>query len=197
MFSQGFRPKKCEGLETKEFECAKDACDMKWSEWSSCSAYCGRGSRRRKTMCSLSSGGKSKLCKEFGLVEQDFEHIQDCNTWNRETCPKYVHLNINNTLCFRHYKIFCTIPLKPLIIIYFSSKSLWRICLHGYGILCWYKLQWRSSNELCLPAGQGNEWRRGWMHNSFAYYTHPETSTIFSPSRQNGNYCGKINSTLT
>ena len=73
---------------------------MKWSEWSSCSAYCGRGSRRRKTMCSLSSGGKSKLCKEFGLVEQDFEHIQDCNTWNRETCPKYVHWNINDTLCF-------------------------------------------------------------------------------------------------
>ena len=99
MFSQGFRPKKCEGLETKEFECAKDACDMKWSEWSSCSAYCGRGSRRRKTMCSLSSGGKSKLCKEFGLVEQDFEHIQDCNTWNRETCPKYVNLNINDALC--------------------------------------------------------------------------------------------------
>ena len=77
-------------------------------------------------MCSLSSGGKSKLCKEFGLVEQDFEHIQDCNTWNRETCPKYVDLNINNAVCFiyRYFEIFCTIPLKPLIIIYFSSKSL-------------------------------------------------------------------------
>ena len=120
---QGFRPKKCEGLETKEFECAKDACDMKWSEWSSCSAYCGRGSRRRKTMCSLSSGGKSKLCKEFGLVEQDFEHIQDCNTWNRETCPKYVHLNISNALGF----IFSNILYNPIETIYhpiFSSKSL-------------------------------------------------------------------------
>ena len=85
---QGFRPKKCEGPDTKAFECAADPCDMKWSEWSDCSAYCGRGSRRRKTMCSLRSGGESKLCKELGLTEQDFEHIQDCNTWNRKTCPE-------------------------------------------------------------------------------------------------------------
>ena len=72
----------------KIFTCAEEACDMKWSEWSECSAYCGRGSRRRKTMCSLSRGGESKLCKDLNLKDQDFEHIQDCNTWNRETCPR-------------------------------------------------------------------------------------------------------------
>ena len=87
-YFQGFRPKKCEGEEEKNFVCAEEACDMKWSEWSECSAYCGRGSRRRKTMCSLSRGGESKLCKDLNLKDQDFEHIQDCNTWNRESCPK-------------------------------------------------------------------------------------------------------------
>ena len=85
---QGVRPKLCEGPDEKTEECNTNPCDMQWSEWSNCSAICGRGSRQRMTMCALSSGGNLKTCRELGLDNQDFEHIEDCNTWDKANCPR-------------------------------------------------------------------------------------------------------------
>ena len=64
--------------------------DLKWSEWTDCSAACGRGMRRRHTMCALTKNGQLKTCKEYGLKEQAYEHIDNCNTWNRATCSEWV-----------------------------------------------------------------------------------------------------------
>ena len=77
-----------------------------------CSAYCGRRSRRQKTMFSLSRGGENKLCKDLNLKDQDFEHIQDGNTWNSETCPRLYYY-----LLFENHSIHCLRLLKPLSII--------------------------------------------------------------------------------
>ena len=71
---------------------------MQWSEWSECSAICGRGSRQRYTKCADSEGGELKSCKEMGLFSQDFEHIEDCNTWNKTTCPRYTETSKNKNL---------------------------------------------------------------------------------------------------
>ena len=48
----------------------------------------GRGSRERYTLCADESGGSLRNCKDMGLFEQAFEHIKECNTWNKTTCPR-------------------------------------------------------------------------------------------------------------
>ena len=88
MSSQGPRGKKCEGVPTANFDCNMDPCDMQWSPWSECSAVCGRGMRRRQTMCALKKDGELKTCKELDLKSQDFEHIDNCNTWDKKTCSE-------------------------------------------------------------------------------------------------------------
>ena len=50
----------------------------------------GRGSRERYTLCAGESGGSLRNCKDMGLFEQAFEHIKECNTWNKTTCPRWV-----------------------------------------------------------------------------------------------------------
>jgi len=84
---QGIRPKDCEGPSNKSENCSTNPCDMQWSTWSNCSATCGRGSRERYTLCAGESGGSLRNCKDMGLFEQAFEHIKECNTWNKTTCP--------------------------------------------------------------------------------------------------------------
>ena len=49
----------------------------------------GRGSRQRFTLCAEEEGGSVRNCKEMGLFEQAFEHIEECNTWNKTTCPRW------------------------------------------------------------------------------------------------------------
>ena len=85
---QGERPKYCEGPAEKSEACNTDPCEMQWSEWSPCNVNCGMGSRTRITKCAEVANGPVKPCKELGLTEQAFEHIQECNTWNLETCPR-------------------------------------------------------------------------------------------------------------
>ena len=87
-FFKGVRPKSCEGSAEKSEECAVDPCDMQWSLWSNCSAVCGMGSRTRITLCAEERGGDVKPCKELGLNEQAFEHIQECNTWDLTGCKR-------------------------------------------------------------------------------------------------------------
>ena len=41
-------------------------------------------------MCALTKNGQLKTCKEYGLKEQAYEHIDNCNTWNRATCSELV-----------------------------------------------------------------------------------------------------------
>ena len=60
---------------------------MQWSSWSNCSATCGRGARQRFTLCAENTGSGLTSCKEMGLDSQDFEHIEDCNTWDQVKCP--------------------------------------------------------------------------------------------------------------
>ena len=48
----------------------------------------GRGSRERYTLCAGESGGSLRNCKDMALFEQAFEHIKECNTWNKTTCPR-------------------------------------------------------------------------------------------------------------
>jgi len=69
-----------------KFDCNTHPCDMQWSQWSDCSAVCGRGNRRRYTLCAEIQGSNLTDCKELGLVDQAFEHIEECNTWDKETC---------------------------------------------------------------------------------------------------------------
>ena len=61
-------------------------------------------------MCALSATltdeNQLKTCRELGLKQQDFEHLENCNTWDKDRCPrlvniqsylkkpKYVYLNI-------------------------------------------------------------------------------------------------------
>ena len=48
----------------------------------------GRGSQERYTLCASEIGGLKRNCKDMGLFEQAFEHIKECNTWNKTTCPR-------------------------------------------------------------------------------------------------------------
>ena len=59
---------------------------MQWSTWSNCSATCGRGARSRFTLCAENTGAPLISCKELGLDSQDFEHIEECNTWDKSKC---------------------------------------------------------------------------------------------------------------
>ena len=43
---------------------------------------------RRFTMCAESKGGNLTNCKDLGLTAQAFEHIEECNTWDKKTCKK-------------------------------------------------------------------------------------------------------------
>ena len=43
---------------------------------------------RRYTMCAESKGGNLTNCKDLGLTAQAFEHIEECNTWDKKTCKK-------------------------------------------------------------------------------------------------------------
>ena len=85
---QGLSPKPCEGNATASVACNTNPCDMQWSEWSECSASCGRGNRLRYTMCAEEAGGNLTDCGNLGLVEQAFDHVVECNTWDRKTCRK-------------------------------------------------------------------------------------------------------------
>ena len=42
----------------------------------------------RFTMCAEEAGGNLTSCKEMGLIAQAFEHVEECNTWDKKTCPK-------------------------------------------------------------------------------------------------------------
>ena len=39
-------------------------------------------------MCAEEAGGNLTSCKEMGLIAQAFEHVEECNTWDKKTCPK-------------------------------------------------------------------------------------------------------------
>ena len=66
---------------------------------SNCSAVCGRGMRRRFTMCASNKGAPLVSCKTLGLQSQDFEHIQECNTWDKAKCPRFVEDMFYRTHC--------------------------------------------------------------------------------------------------
>lgn len=83
---QGLRPKLCEGENKIVKSCNDHPCDMQWSPWSACSAECGRGNKRRYTMCAEFQGGNLTDCKLLGLNDQAFEHIKECNTWDKSNC---------------------------------------------------------------------------------------------------------------
>ena len=82
------------GESLDEFPCNTEPCDMRWSDWSECSAHCGHGNRRRYTLCAQEAGGNVTNCKDLGLTSQAFEHIEECNTWrnDRNFCPRYYDL---------------------------------------------------------------------------------------------------------
>ena len=42
----------------------------------------------RYTMCAEEAGGNLTSCKEMGLIAQAFEHVEECNTWDKKNCPK-------------------------------------------------------------------------------------------------------------
>ncbi len=42
----------------------------------------------RFTMCAEEAGGNLTDCKELGLDNQAFEHVEECNTWDRDRCPR-------------------------------------------------------------------------------------------------------------
>jgi len=83
---QGLKPRPCVGLDTEDKPCNTKPCDMKWSDWAGCSAECGRGNRRRYTLCAEEEGGDLQDCKDLGLESQSFEHIEECNTWDKMNC---------------------------------------------------------------------------------------------------------------
>ncbi len=83
---QGLRPKPCVGEDRITEACNTDPCDMTWSDWSACSANCGRGNKRRYTLCAETAGGNLTDCNDLGLTDQAFEHIKECNTWNKNNC---------------------------------------------------------------------------------------------------------------
>ncbi|TRY76932.1 hypothetical protein TCAL_10625 [Tigriopus californicus] len=86
---QGLRPKPCVGTAEEQIPCNVQPCNMQWSPWSGCSAKCGRGNRRRYTLCAAEAEGNLTDCKALGLKNQAFEHIEECNTWvnDRAVCP--------------------------------------------------------------------------------------------------------------
>ncbi len=86
--SQGLRPKDCVGDSNVEENCNTHPCDMQWSDWSECSDQCGRGNRKRITLCAEESGGNLTDCADLGLHNQAFEHVEECNTWDRDRCPR-------------------------------------------------------------------------------------------------------------
>ena len=62
---------------------------MKWGNWSDCSATCGRGIERAKTLCQPNKGDAWVNCSSVPEYkdELDFEWVRDCNTWDRKICP--------------------------------------------------------------------------------------------------------------
>ena len=58
---------------------------FQWSDWSACSANCGRGMRMRHTRCAKVAGGELFECEG----EQYFTHTEKCNTWIKDLdqCP--------------------------------------------------------------------------------------------------------------
>ena len=53
---QGSHPKSCSGKDFQSFPCNTQPCDMKWSNWTDCSATCGRGIERATTLCQPNEG---------------------------------------------------------------------------------------------------------------------------------------------
>ena len=47
-------------------------------------------------MCALSATltdeNQLKTCRELGLKQQDFEHLENCNTWDKDRCPRLVNI---------------------------------------------------------------------------------------------------------
>ena len=95
------RAKPCVGSDSEETPCNDEPCNMEWSSWGNCSAICGRGNRRRYTLCATEEDGPQSDCKDLGLDSQAFEHIEPCNTWNKDpnVCPRYVL----NVICIFEY----------------------------------------------------------------------------------------------
>ena len=62
---------------------------MKWSNWTDCSAICGRGIELAKTLCQPNIGDDWVNCSSVPEYkdELDFEWVRDCNTWDSKKCP--------------------------------------------------------------------------------------------------------------
>lgn len=84
---QGLRAKYCPGDAELQFPCNLHPCDISWSEWAECTGVCARGTRRAVSECSKDPGGPKELCSRH-FPDHDFEHIENCNTWNKTTCPR-------------------------------------------------------------------------------------------------------------
>ena len=91
---QGTNPKSCVGRSTQSFPCNTQPCDMKWSEWTECSAECGRGIQRSWTECQANPGDPWTNCSNIDAFKHlDFEWVRDCNTWNESSCPRSTYFS--------------------------------------------------------------------------------------------------------
>ena len=84
---QGPYAKPCRGESSIDEPCNTQPCKG-WTPWSECSATCGKGTKVRYMMCWKTKSKELRPCPELvGYSKDFFTHTEDCNAWDKTTCP--------------------------------------------------------------------------------------------------------------